>query len=81
MDKNISYRDIFHQSEERTISFNFDLSDANIIKDFFKNSEKQAEMLIENNYSIPAYDYLIHCYTFLICWIQEELLRLLKQII
>ena len=48
--KNISYRDIFHQSEKEQSHFNFDFSDPNIIKDFFKNSEKQAEMLIENNF-------------------------------
>ena len=51
----------FIKVRKNNLHFNFDLSDANIIKDFFKNSEKQAEMLIENNYSIPAYDYLIHC--------------------
>ena len=39
--KNMSYRDIFHQSEKEQSHFNFDLSDANISKIFLKTQRNK----------------------------------------
>ena len=54
--ENIKYRDVFHQAEKEFSAYNFELANTENLFKIFDMTEKEAEMLIENKVSLPAYD-------------------------
>ena len=52
----IFYKDIFHQSEKEFSKYNFELANTDNLFINFNMVEKEAQSLIENKLSLPAYD-------------------------
>ncbi len=59
--KNISYRDIRHQSEVEQSRYNFEEADISMLFNLFNIYEKEAGRLIEIELPLPAYDYILKC--------------------
>ncbi len=54
--ENVKYRDVFHQAEKEFSIYNFELANTENLFKIFDMTEKEAQMLIENKVSLPAYD-------------------------
>ena len=52
----IFYKDVFHQSEKEFSKYNFELANTDNLFINFNMVEKEAQSLIENKLSLPAYD-------------------------
>ena len=52
----ISYRDVYHQSEKEFSQYNFELANTDNLFKMFVMIENEANSLIENKLSLPAYD-------------------------
>ena len=52
----ISYRDVYHQSEKEFSKYNFELANTDNLFKMFVMIENEANSLIENKLSLPAYD-------------------------
>jgi glycyl-tRNA synthetase alpha chain len=59
--KNITYRDIRHQSEVEQSKYNFEEADIPMLFNLFNIYEKEAERLIVIELPLPAYDYILKC--------------------
>ncbi|MFN8671748.1 MAG: glycine--tRNA ligase subunit alpha [Candidatus Sericytochromatia bacterium] len=57
----VTYGDIYLQSEIQNSKYNFDYSNSDMLFELFQKYEKEAESLIENNLVYPAYDYVLKC--------------------
>lgn len=57
--KDITYRDIFHQSEKQFSAFNFEHANTKMLLRHFKDYEGEARRLLELKLTAPAYDYVI----------------------
>ncbi len=57
--KNLTYRDIFHQSEKTFSAFNFEHANTKMLLRHFKDFEGEVYRLIGLNLVAPAYDYVI----------------------
>ena len=55
-DKNISYKEVFYQSEKEFSAYNFDHANIEKLFKMFDMFESEAKSLIEKNISLPAYD-------------------------
>lgn len=55
-DEGILYRDVYYQSEKEFSKYNFDLANTENLFKMFDMLEKEANSLIENKLSLPAYD-------------------------
>ncbi|HWA22816.1 MAG TPA: glycine--tRNA ligase subunit alpha [Caulobacterales bacterium] len=55
----ITYGDVFKENERQQSSFNFELSDAEMLLRWFGDAEGQAKRLLEANAPLPAYDYTL----------------------
>jgi glycyl-tRNA synthetase alpha chain len=54
--ENVKYRDVFHQAEKEFSIYSFELANTENLFKIFDMTEKEAQMLIENKVSLPAYD-------------------------
>ena len=52
----ILYRDVYHQSEKEFSKYNFELANTDNLFKMFVMIENEANSLIENKLSLPAYD-------------------------
>ncbi|MDU7692764.1 MAG: glycine--tRNA ligase subunit alpha [Helicobacter sp.] len=57
----VSYGDIFMQSEREFSKYNFEIADVNMLLQSFENFKKEALNCIENKLVLPAYDCVIYC--------------------
>ena len=57
--KNLTYRDIFHQNEVENSIYNFEHSDIDFLLKLFENHEAEASRLLEKELPIPAYDHTL----------------------
>jgi glycyl-tRNA synthetase alpha chain len=55
----VTYRDVYHQNEVEQSRYNFELSNVDLLLDFFKNYEKEAIRLIEAQCVLPAYEMVL----------------------
>ena len=55
-DEGILYRDVYYQSEKEFSKYNFELANTENLFKMFDMLEKEANSLIENKISLPAYD-------------------------
>ena len=59
--KNVSYRDIFHQAEVEFSTFNFEEANIEAHISFFDTYETEAFKLLKKGLVLPAYDYCLKC--------------------
>ncbi|MHB9095646.1 MAG: glycine--tRNA ligase subunit alpha [Eubacteriales bacterium] len=58
---NISYGDVHHRGEVEHSHYNFELADTDMLFSMFSMYEKEALRVIENDFVLPAYDYVLKC--------------------
>ncbi|MBC7356418.1 MAG: glycine--tRNA ligase subunit alpha [Desulfomicrobiaceae bacterium] len=59
--ENVTYGDIYHQSEVEQSKYNFDYSNKDMLLSFFQSCEEECKRLCESNLPWPAYDYCLKC--------------------
>lgn len=57
----VTYGDIYLQSEIENSKYNFDESNVEMLHSCFEKYEKEAETLAEKNLVMPSYDYVLKC--------------------
>lgn len=57
----VTYGDIYLQSEIQNSKYNFDYSNSEMLFDLFQTYEKESDSLIKNQLVYPAYDYVLKC--------------------
>ena len=57
----ITYGDIYHQNEYEQSTYNFELSDTDMLFQLFDMYEKEAIRIAEEGFVLPAYDYVLKC--------------------
>ncbi|MCE9633953.1 MAG: glycine--tRNA ligase subunit alpha [Methylophilales bacterium] len=55
----LKYRDVYHQNEVEQSTYNFEFSDVEFLLGAFGSHEKEAQLLIENQLSLPAYEQVL----------------------
>jgi glycyl-tRNA synthetase alpha chain len=55
------YGEVFHQNEVEFSRYNFDHSDAELLRDRFEGAEKECKNLIAAGLALPAYDQCLKC--------------------
>jgi glycyl-tRNA synthetase alpha chain len=55
----LSYGDVYLQNEKEQSTYNFEHSDAEFLFTAFNAHEKQAQHLVENQLSLPAYEQVL----------------------
>ncbi|KAF0098425.1 MAG: glycyl-tRNA synthetase alpha chain [Hyphomonadaceae bacterium] len=55
----VSYGDVFLENEKQQSAFNFEHSDAAMLKRWFEDAEKQCGILLANNLPLPAFDWAL----------------------
>ncbi len=58
---NISYGDVHHRGEVEHSHYNFEIADTDMLFSMFSMFEKEALRVIENDFVLPAYDYVLKC--------------------
>lgn len=58
---NVTYGDVHLQGEIEHCKYNFELADVDKLRLLFNEYEKEAERLLENGLTFPAYDYVLKC--------------------
>ncbi len=59
--KDISYGDIYHESEKEFSIYNFDEADINLHLNLFEMYEKETKELLKKGLILPAYDFCLKC--------------------
>lgn len=59
--KGISYGEIHHQTEVAFSTYNFELSNAQMLRDLFDKYEAECKSIAEQALPSPAYDYCLKC--------------------
>jgi len=57
----ISYGDVHHRGEVEHSTYNFELSDADMLFRLFSMYEQEARSVLEKGFVLPAYDYVLKC--------------------
>lgn len=57
--ENLTYGDIYHQSEVEWSTYNFEQANVTLWQESFENYEKEVKHLIQNHLPIPAYDFVM----------------------
>ncbi|MES2207338.1 MAG: glycine--tRNA ligase subunit alpha [Pseudomonadota bacterium] len=57
----LSYGDVYHQNEVEQSTYNFEYADVNWLLSQFNHYEAQANRLMENNLSLPAFEMVMKC--------------------
>lgn len=60
-DRVITYADVYKRNEFEQSTYNFEVSDTKRLFEFFKDYYEEAELCLEKNLAIPAYDYILKC--------------------
>ena len=60
-DKEITYRDVFHQSEKEFSAYNFEYANTDNLFKIFEMLEEETKLLVEKKISLPAYDQCLKC--------------------
>ncbi|THU04624.1 glycine--tRNA ligase subunit alpha [Lampropedia puyangensis] len=55
----VSYGDVFHQNEVEQSTYNFEYSDADFLFTAFNAYEKEAQLLMEKQLALPAYEQVL----------------------
>ncbi|MGB9768179.1 MAG: glycine--tRNA ligase subunit alpha [Dictyoglomus sp.] len=58
---NVTYGDVHLQSEVENCIYNFELADVERLRLLFNEYEKEAERLLNQGLTFPAYDYVLKC--------------------
>lgn len=58
---NVTYGDVHLQSEVENCIYNFELADVERLRILFNEYEKEAERLLNQGLTFPAYDYVLKC--------------------
>jgi glycyl-tRNA synthetase alpha chain len=59
--KDITYKDMFHQQEVEQSTYNFEAADIEMLHGLFNTYEKEANRTIEKLLILPAYEYCLKC--------------------
>ncbi|MCH9755614.1 MAG: glycine--tRNA ligase subunit alpha [Gammaproteobacteria bacterium] len=59
-DKTVTYGDVFHQQEVEMSTYHFELADVPWLFEQFDMYEKEAKKLVEQAFSLPAYEMVMH---------------------
>ncbi len=59
-DKTITYGDVFHQQEVEMSTYHFELADVPWLFEQFNHYESEAKQLAEKQFSLPAYEMVMH---------------------
>jgi len=59
--ENVTYGDIYHQSEVENSKYNFDFSDKDMLFALFESYEKECKRLCHESLPWPAYDFCLKC--------------------
>lgn len=59
--ENITYGELFHNSEYENSKYSFEIADTKMLFDTFDMYEKESERLSELKLVLPAYDYTLKC--------------------
>ena len=59
--KDITYRDVYHQNEVQYSKHNFEVADTDMLFNLFDTYEKECLRLNEADLPVPAYDYCLKC--------------------
>lgn len=57
----VKYGDIHHQGEVEHSTYNFDVSDPNMLFELFAHYEREARRVLDAGLVLPAYDYVLKC--------------------
>ena len=55
-DEEVSYQEVFHQSEKEFSAYNFEYANIDSLLKMFDMHEDEAKSLVEKKISLPAYD-------------------------
>ena len=58
----VTYGDIYHQNEVEQSRYNFEESDATMLRRHFTDYEEECRRLTDLHLPLPAYDYCLKCY-------------------
>lgn len=56
-----SYGDVFHQNEIEYSTYNFEISDSDMLLNLFNIYEKEAYRILDKGVVLPSYDYILKC--------------------
>jgi glycyl-tRNA synthetase alpha chain len=59
--EDVTYGDIYHQSEVENSKYNFDFSDKDMLFNLFESYEKECKRLCHESLPWPAYDFCLKC--------------------
>ena len=57
----VTYGDVYHQNEVEQSRYNFELANADLLFDLFKNFESEAQRLVAAQCVLPAYEMVLKC--------------------
>ena len=57
----VSYGDVYHQNEVEQSTYNFELSNVQMLFEHFNQFEREARRLIEGNLPLPGYEMVLKC--------------------
>lgn len=57
----IKYRDVYHENEVQQSRYNFEHSDAAMLREVFERAYAEGEELAHKGLTLPAYDYCMQC--------------------
>ena len=60
-DEEITYKDVFHQSEKEFSAYNFEYANTDNLFKIFEMLEEETKSLVEKKISLPAYDQCLKC--------------------
>ncbi len=60
-DEEITYKDVFHQSEKEFSAYNFEYANTDNLFKIFEMLEEETKLLVEKKISLPAYDQCLKC--------------------
>ncbi len=60
-DEEITYKDVFHQSEKEFSAYNFEYANTDNLFKIFEMLEEETKLLVKKKISLPAYDQCLKC--------------------
>ena len=59
--EDIKYGELYHESEVQFSTYNFEVSNVDMVKETFRVFESECQQLLEKGLVLPAYDYCMKC--------------------
>jgi len=59
--RGVTYGDVYHQNEVEQSRYNFELANAELLFDWFKESEQESKNLVAAGCVLPAYEMMLKC--------------------